>query len=121
MSFSHRDRRMHRWLWRSLGLAAGGSVLLGAFALAGPTVELELAGLLGLAALGGATMALGDRAVTEYERDLRAVQAGEDSSGLLRAEVRSDVGLERAVGLPSARSPNSRRASGRPWSDSTAP
>ena len=110
MSFSHRDRRIHRFLWRTLGLAAGGFVLLAALVFYGPTIALEVAGLVGLATLGAATMAIAERAVTEYERDLRVVRAGERSTGLLRAEVRSDVGLERSVGLPSGRSPHARPA-----------
>lgn len=109
MSFSHRDRRVHRFLWRVLGVAVGGFILLGGLVLYGPTVALELAGLIGLAALGAATMVVGERAVAEYEVDLRAVHSGGPSSGLLRAEVRSEVGLERSVGLRSRASPHARR------------
>ncbi len=111
MSFSHRDRRIHRFLWRTLGTAAGVAVVLGGLVLYDPSVALSIAGLLGLAALGAATMSVGERAVAEYERDLRAVRGGGPSTGLLRAEVGSDVGLERSVGLPSRRSPHARRTS----------
>ncbi len=109
MSFSHRDRRVHRFLWRLLALAAGGFTLLAALVMYGPPVALELAGLLGLVTLGAATMVVGERAVAEYERDLRTVRSGGPSSGLLRAEVQSDVGLDRTVGLPSRSSPHTRR------------
>jgi hypothetical protein len=108
MSYSHRDRRAHRLIWRVLGVTAVGSVGLGALALYGPTTALEVAGLAGLVALGGATLSLGERAVSDYERDLRSVQVDGGASGLLQAEVRSDVGLERPVGLPTQRSPHAR-------------
>jgi hypothetical protein len=110
VAFSHRDRRIHRFLWRTLAVAAGGFTLLGALVLYGPTEALALAGLLGLATLGAATMVVGERAVAEYERDLRTVRTGGPSSGLVRVEVASEVGLERSVGLPSRSSPHSRRA-----------
>jgi hypothetical protein len=109
MSYSHRDRRVHRFLWRVLAVTAAGSVLLGGLVFYGPTIALAVAGLVGLAALGAITISVGERGVAEYERDLRDVRGGDVASGLLRAEVRSDVGLERSVGLPSARSPHSRR------------
>ena len=80
MSFSHRDRRIHRFLWRTLGTAAGVAVVLGGLVLYDPSVALSIAGLLGLAALGAATMSVGERAVAEYERDLRAVRGGGPSN-----------------------------------------
>jgi len=110
MSFSHRDRRTHRTLWRVLGGVGAGTLALSALAMFGPDVALEVGALAGLAVLGWVAMAAGEAAVHEYGRDLRSVTQGEDVSGFVRAEVRSDVGLERPVGLPTARSPHARPA-----------
>jgi len=108
VSFSHRDRRTHRVLWRVLGGVGAGTLVLGGLAMFGPDVALGLGALAGLAVLGWVGMVAGEEAVHEYGRDLRSVARGEDSNGFVRAEVHSDVGLDRSVGLPSARSPHVR-------------
>jgi hypothetical protein len=107
-SFSHRDHRVRRHIGQTLaGIALGSLGLLGISLLAAPAA-LALAALAGLALLGGAALLVGERALKEYERDLRAVAGGEILDGFLRAEVQSEVGLDRPVGLPSTRSPLSR-------------
>jgi len=108
MSFSHRDRRAQRALWRLLGGIGVGTLVLSVLAMFGPEVALGLGALAGLAALGWVAMLAGEEAVHDYSHDLRTAAAGADSDGFVRAEVRSDVGLERPVGLPSTRSPNVR-------------
>ncbi len=85
-----------------------GSLALSALAMFGPNAALGLGALAGLGVLGWIAMVAGEEAVHEYGHDLRRVAAGEEGDGFLRAEVRSDVGLERPVGLPSARSPHVR-------------
>ena len=114
MSFSHRDRRAHRTVWRVLAGVCGGGLALGALAFYGPDAALGLAALCGLAALGWAAMLAGERAVSEYGHDLRTVLESDAERGFVHAEVRSDVGLEREVGRPSGRSPHVRPPSPTP-------
>ncbi|MGP8071976.1 MAG: hypothetical protein ACLPZM_02465 [Thermoplasmata archaeon] len=108
MSFSHRDRRAHRTLWRILGGVGAGTLVLCGLAMFGPDVAFGLGALVGLAVLGWVGMAEGEEAVREYDHDLRSVTAGSDGDGFVRAEVRSDVGLERPIGFPAVRSPHTR-------------
>jgi hypothetical protein len=108
MSFSHRDRRVHRTLERALALTAAAVLTLGAAASLVGSAWLGIVCVAGLAVVGGVYLAAGDRWVAEYEHDLRTVRAGHGSSGLLRAEVESEVGLDRPVGGPRRRSPHTR-------------
>ena len=108
MAFSHRDRRAHRTLWRVLAGVGLGTVALSAVTMFGPDVALDLGAIAGLAVLGWVGLMAGEEAVHEYGHDLQAVAGGDASTGFTRAEVRSEVGLDRSVGFPTARSPHAR-------------
>jgi hypothetical protein len=75
---------------------------------------LGLLTVVALGALGGLYLMAGDRWVGEYAHDVRTVRAGAPVSGFVRTEVESDVGLQRPVGGPRGRSPNSRPGGPRP-------
>jgi hypothetical protein len=83
---------------------------LGTLAFLDPSHFLGLGALIGLGVLGGGYLVGADRVLSEYRRDLQSVHDDGETTGLLRAEVGSQVGLERPVGLPSQRSPHVRRA-----------
>lgn len=118
LDYTHRDRRAQRSVSRAF-LAMGGIIVgLIVFALGMP---FDLAGLLGVVALGGlgiAYLGWSDRLLRAYTDDLRTGLEGGGASGLLGVELRTPVGLDRAIGRPTARSPHVRRrapaASGNP-------
>jgi hypothetical protein len=107
VGFSHRDFRAERTareaFWGVLGLVAAVSAI--AFVTSSPLVGL--ATLVGLAVVGGGSLLASERVLEEYDRDLRSAQA-EDLHGWLQAEAGHEVGFERAVGLPTQRSPHAR-------------
>jgi hypothetical protein len=105
----HRDRRAHRELYElalALGLPAAGLFALTRFA---PFRWLQVVGLVGLSATGALFVWRAERLVATYEADLSVGTAGDSSSGVLRAEVGTIVGLDRPVGSPRSRSPHYRR------------
>jgi len=109
MSYSHRDRRAHRDVRRDFEIVLGATVALGVVILFVTWPFVWIAALLALAALGAVSMARADRLIRIYARDLEGVRTGKGGSGVLRAEVSSDVGLDRSVVRPSAVSPHRRR------------
>jgi hypothetical protein len=112
--FSHRDRRVDRTVHRALGAMILAVGMLGTLAFLSPSPLSGLFALLGLGAVGGVYLVGAGRVLAEYRGDLRRVHGGGTVDGLLRAEVESEVGLDRPVGLPSQRSPLVRGAPGRP-------
>ena len=115
MSFSHRDRRAHRSVWRLLVGVTAATVALGAIAQYERAVPaIGAAAVAGLAITGGAALLAGERLIADYGNDLRNGRRPDGPDGFVRVEVRSEVGLERPVGLPTHRSPNVRSPSHRP-------
>ena len=109
MGYSHRDRRAYRAAFRDLELVVGATLALSVLTMVLPWDLLALVALLGLAALGGLSMLHAERLLGTYAQDLAHVRAGAEANGFLRAEVTSDVGLERPIVRPSATSPHRRR------------
>lgn len=115
-TYSHRDRRAHRTIWRGLGVVGAAVIALSAWVLAAPRAGWGMLGVGGLIVTGGAYVVWSQRLLSEYARDLRAMRDGVVSDGFLRAELGSSVGLDRTIGRPTERSPNARRR--RPFSPS---
>jgi len=109
MAYSHRDRRAHRDVRRDFEIVLGAVLALGVLVLVAPWSIVSIAALVALAGLGAIAMWRADRLFGTYARDLAAVRAGSEPSGFLRAEVASEVGLERRIVHPSAGSPHRRR------------
>ncbi len=109
MAFSHRDRRAHRSIWRALAAVLGLVVGLVLVALEMPYDALGVAAVGGLSAVGLGYLTWSERLLARYSADLRGVLEGISGSGFARAEVGTEVGLERPVGSPAGRSPHSRR------------
>jgi hypothetical protein len=107
--YSHRDRRAHREVWRMLGILAGGASALALTALWAPGWVVPLGAIAAIIGFGGAVVRWGDRVVEEYESDLLVVREGRQSSGFVRAEVGSQVGLERKASVATGPSPHRRR------------
>jgi hypothetical protein len=107
MSFSHRDRRTHRTVERGLAWIAGtvAALTLLAVALPGSWGVLCVGAL---AVSGGAYLLWSEEVLSEYVSDLRAASNERADRDFLRAEVAGTVGLERTVGRPTERSPNTR-------------
>ncbi len=115
MSYSHRDRRAQRYVWRLLAGVGAATVGLSAAAmLGGAQFATGLGAVVALGVVGAVSVATGVRAIDEYAQDLQIGRHPGGAGGLVRAEVRSAVGFERPVGLPSRRSPNVRPPAGRP-------
>ena len=108
-AYSHRDRRAQRAIWRCLGIVGAAIVALSAFILLAPSADWGILGIGGLIVTGGAYVVWSQQALSEYAWDLRAMRDGTVSSGFLRAEAGSLFGLDRIVGRPTERSPNTRR------------
>jgi hypothetical protein len=109
MEYSHRDRRAHRDVAR--GLAAAAAVVAG-FTLFDLLTPWALSGVLAvivLALVGVGFVVWGERLLEEYVRDLQSASRDARGDGFARAEVVNLVGLERPIGLPTERSPHSRR------------
>jgi len=107
MEFSHRDRRAHRTVERGLAWIAGTVALLTLLAVALPGSW----GILCVGALavgGGAYVLWSGPVLAEYVSDLQTASRESSNRGFVQAEVADLVGLERAVGRPTERSPNSR-------------
>jgi hypothetical protein len=105
--FSHRDRRVHRTIARSLAFVSLTVVALAVFAMVVPWPVAGIAGVVALALSGAVYIAWSERVVAEYARDLRSVADGFPMDGFRRVEAGSSVGLERVIGRPSERSPHS--------------
>jgi hypothetical protein len=107
MSFSHRDRRTHRTVKRGLAWIAGtvGALTLLAVVLPGSWGILCVGAL---AVSGAAYLLWSGPVLSEYVSDLKAASNENSDRGFLRAEVAGIVGLERTVGRPTERSPNTR-------------
>jgi hypothetical protein len=109
MEYTHRDRRAQREVGRAFFGMVGLTLALIGFALgvpiwfAGPVAVVAL-GILGVAYIGWS-----DSLLQRYADDLRTELDGRSADGLLRAELRSPVGLSRNVGRPTGRSPHVRR------------
>jgi hypothetical protein len=110
MAYSHRDRRAHREVFRDFEIVVGAGLALGVLCLLTPWTAVGVGALLGLAVLGVVYVLRADRLLTVYSRDLERVRSGTEGSGFVRAEVASEVGLERTIGRPSSASPHRRRA-----------
>jgi hypothetical protein len=109
MGFSHRDHRAERAERQAfVGVAAlvGG---ISVVALLTQSAVVGLGALGAFAALGAAFVVRSEHRLTRYTHDLRAMCEGETVSGWVRAEAGGDVERERPVGVPSRRSPNTRR------------
>jgi hypothetical protein len=107
MSFSHRDRRTHRTVKRGLAWVAGTVAALCLLAVALPG-SWGMVGVAALAVSGAAYLVWSEAVLSEYASDLRAASEAGTARGFLRAEVAGVVGLERTVGRPTERSPNTR-------------
>jgi hypothetical protein len=107
MSFSHRDRRTHRTVERGFAWIAGAVVALTLLAVALPG-SWGILGVGALAVSGGAYLLWSGPVLSDYVSDLKAASNDRSDRGFLRAEVAGVVGLERAVGRPTERSPNTR-------------
>lgn len=112
MSYSHRDRRMHRQVWRWTALLFMATTLGIAVTAALPPGGWGLGALAGLAVLGAAYLARSERVVRQYVRDLESVRRGAATPGWVTAEVASEVGLEGRPTGPTRASPNVRRPRG---------
>ncbi len=111
MTFSHRDHRFQRDLTRvSVGLAVAAAPLIAGVELL-PSAGLRLLALVGLGAAGAAYIGAAESLIGAYHRDLTAVKAGTESSGLVRAEVYHEIGLERGRRDAWGPSPQHRRPS----------
>jgi len=121
MAYSHRDRRAHRDVRRDFGLVVGAGLTLAVLTMVVPWTALAVGALAGMAALGAGYLLRADRLLEEYARDLQRVRAGTERSGFLRAEVESEVGLERQIVRPSATSPHRRRGPIAPGREETDP
>lgn len=111
IEYTHRDRRAQRDVSRAFLTVVGLVVALIGFALAVPLEFSGVVAVVALGILGVAYIGWSDRLVHGYTRDLRSEREGESSKGVLRAELRSSVGLDRDVGRPTERSPHVRRTS----------
>lgn len=109
MAFSHRDvraaREIGRFLWAILLLV----LVLGAAAVLAPGDPLRFGAVVGLAVAGGIFLLEIDRSVQSYLRDLSEVAEGGPVSGIVRAEVESDVDLDDGMRRRPPRSPTVRR------------
>lgn len=109
MGYSHRDRRAYRSAFRDLEWVIAATLGLGILVMVLPWVLVALVALLTLGVVGGVSMLHAESLIGSYARDLAHVRAGSARDGFLRAEVTSDVGLERAIVRPSAKSPHRRK------------
>lgn len=105
MRFSHRDRRVDRDIYRSVGGMAAIVIVLGGLALFAPLDAYRFGALIGLAVSGGFFLWRSGLTVGDYVGDLERVRSGEERSGRIRVEVESDVGFERLTVSPLRRSP----------------
>ena len=112
MSYSHRDHRALRDLGTGAVLFVGATAALIGVALAFPREALALVAVGALALLGAAFLLWADRLTETYARDLARVREGAGAPPLLRVEVASDVGFDRAGPRPPRPSPH--RRVGRP-------
>ena len=110
MRVSHRDRRVAadvaRSTWGMLALIG----VLAAVVLVGPGDAIRFGAIVGLAAAGGVFLWRIDRTVRTYVADLTSVDEGRAVSGVLRAEVESDVGFGGVSERPPPLSPSVRRS-----------
>jgi hypothetical protein len=109
MEYTHRDRRAQRAVSRVFFGLVGATVALIGFALEVPLWFAGLVSVIALGALGVGYIGWSDRLLEEYAKDLRTGAEGSGTDGFLRVELNTPVGLDRAVGRPTARSPHARR------------
>jgi hypothetical protein len=109
MEYSHRDRRAHREVARGFALVTATVAGLTLFVLYAPKPLFGFLGVVGLGVVGGGFVVWGERLLADYRHDLLAGAAEPPAGGFARAEVGGVVGLERAVGRPTERSPHARR------------
>ncbi|MCI4365898.1 MAG: hypothetical protein L3K10_07585 [Thermoplasmata archaeon] len=112
-AISHRDHRAMRTVRRAFLLIVGTVALVGGLAVLSPFPLAGFVALVALALVGGLYLRNSDRLLRTYAHDLRSVRGDEPPRGWVRVEVESEVALERAVGLPSQRSPHTRFPGGR--------
>ena len=107
--YSHRDRRAHRAIKRGLATMVA-AVLVGiGLAVGTPVAVIGAVAIGGLVAAGLGSVIWGERLFTAYGRDLRSYRSGVAMDGFVRAEIASQVGLERGEAGPTSRSPHVRR------------
>jgi len=111
LDYTHRDRRAQRDVSRAFFAMVAVTVALIGFALEVPLWFAGLVSVIALGALGVGYVGWADGVLEGYANDLRSGLEGDAAGGLLRAELRSSVGLDRDVGQPTARSPHARRRS----------
>jgi hypothetical protein len=107
-AYSHRDRRVHRTIARSLATVSALVAALATLSIFSPDSVVGVTGIVALAILGAAYLYWSERVVAEYARDLRAIRDGSTDDGFLRVEMGSAIALDRAVGRPTERSPHVR-------------
>ena len=110
MPFSHRDRRAHRTVNRGFAWIAGTVTALTLLAIALPGSWGILC--VGALAVSGAGYLLwSGPVISEYVSDLKASATTSPDRSFRRAESEGLLGLERTVGRPTERSPNTRSRS----------
>lgn len=118
--YSHRDLRAYRASRRLLGTVIALTAALALVAVVSPVSWVGLVSLAGLVLVGTASLAVSERVVDGYARDLRAVRAGGAVPGVLRVEVQSVVGSDRLESTGRGLSPNTRRRPARAVSPTSA-
>ena len=111
-TYSHRDHRVYREVYRLLGTIAGATSALVVLGVLAPWPYLGGLAVLGLALVGGAAVLESGAIIAAYTGDLRQVARGDTVPPVLRVEVESRIELERPLFVGARPSPNLRRPRG---------
>ncbi|MCI4353776.1 MAG: hypothetical protein L3K06_00230 [Thermoplasmata archaeon] len=108
-SYSHRDHRVFRAVYRLLAGVGLVTLALIGVSLVAPWPAVGALAVLGLALVGSLAILRSSAIVDGYVDDLHRVGRGDAVAPMLRLEVASRIELERPVFVGARPSPNARR------------
>jgi hypothetical protein len=109
-SYSHRDHRIYREVYRLLAIVGAATSLLVLVGLYAPWANVGILAILGLAVLGGAALLRSGSLVEGYVGDLHTVGRSDSTASILRVEVESRIEVDRRVFVGARPSPQHRRS-----------